>query len=285
MNIVSEIISSYMESFYQEPDEDLVELRSFAEEQFVPIIQKDTEELLRILTALQKPARILEIGTAIGYSACFFARTCGASVTTIEKDEELYWTACSNIRQLNCSDKVFVIHGDAKDVLQEMNKSSFGAASDGFDFVFIDAAKSHYREFWDLCVPLCADDAMIVCDNVLMRGLTAIEPMEAEHKHRTSIRNMREFLQFVREIPYADTCVLTVGDGVSLSRIDREIYDIWREQEESRSVSAQNAEDAAGHISTEAPATSSAQAAERTAAQASDIEITSDLTGPQTIKQ
>ena len=224
MNIVSEIISSYMDSFYREPDEDMQALRSFAEEQYVPIIQKDTEELLRILTALQKPARILEIGTAIGYSACFFARTCGAHVTTIEKDEELYWTACSNIRQLNCDNKVFVMHGDAHDILRELNNSGFDPARDGFDFIFIDAAKSHYREFWDLCVPLCADDAVIVCDNVLMRGLTAIEPMEAEHKHRTSIRNMREFLRFVKELSYADTCVLTVGDGVSISRIDREEF-------------------------------------------------------------
>lgn len=232
MNIVSELISSYMDNFYREQDEDLMVLRDFAEDNHVPIILRDTEELLRILLTLQKPKRILEIGTAIGYSACYFARTSGAQVISIERNEELYRTACSNIRQLGCSDKVFVIHGSAEDILKEMNASGFDAAEDGFDFVFIDAAKSHYRTFWDLCIPLCAEDAVVVCDNVLMRGLTAIEPMEAEHKHRTSIRNMREFLRFIKEIPYADTCVLTVGDGMSISRIDREVFDLDRQSRE-----------------------------------------------------
>lgn len=223
-NIVSELISSYVDAFYQEQDESLMELRSFAEEHHVPIIQKDTEELLRILLALQKPARILEIGTAIGYSACFFAEICNADVISIERDETLYRTACSNIRQLGYDAQVFVIHGNAQDVLEEMNESEVDAAEAGFDFVFIDAAKSHYREFWDLCVPLVSEDAVIVCDNVLMRGLTATIPEEAAHKHRTSIRNMRDFLQFLKELPYADTCILTVGDGVSISRIDKEAY-------------------------------------------------------------
>ena len=223
-NIVSELISSYVDAFYQEPDQSLMELRSFAEEHHVPIIQKDTEALLRILVALQKPARILEIGTAIGYSACFFAECCKADILSIERDESLYRTACSNIRQLGHSGQIFVINGNAQDVLEEMNDSEFRASEEGFDFVFIDAAKSHYREFWDLCLPLVSEDALIVCDNVLMRGLTAIAPEEAAHKHRTSIRNMRDFLQFLKELPYADTCILTVGDGVSISRIDREAY-------------------------------------------------------------
>ena len=222
MNIVSEIISSYVDEFYQELDDDLKALRSFAEERFVPIILKDTEELLRFILTMQKPARILEIGTAIGYSACFFARTCGAHVTTIERNEELYKTACSNVRQLGCGDLVTVLHGEATDILKEMNDSVTDWSSEGFDFIFIDAAKSHYMEFWDLCVPLCADQGIIACDNVLMRGLTATKPEEAAHKHRTSIRNMRDFLQFVKELPYADTCILTVGDGISISRIDRD---------------------------------------------------------------
>lgn len=224
-NIVSEIISSYVDTFYQEQDESLKELRAFAEDNFVPIIQKDTEELLRIILSITGPSRILEIGTAIGYSACFFAGICGAHITTIERDREMYESACSNIRQLGYKDRVMPLHGDAVSILREMNESDIDAESEGFDFVFIDAAKSHYREFWDLCVPLCRKDATIICDNVLMRGLTATKPEEAAHKHRTSIRNMRQFLQFVKELPYADTCILTVGDGIAISRIDRSAYD------------------------------------------------------------
>ena len=222
-NIVSDIISSYIDAFYQEQTEDLKELRAFAEERYVPIILKDTEELLRILLALQKPTRILEIGTAIGYSACFFAETCQAHITTIERDPDYFRTAVSNLSQLGHDGQVDVLFGEASEVLQKLAQST-NTNEEGFDFIFIDASKSHYREFWDLCVPLCADDGLIVCDNVLIRGLTAIKPEEAEHKHRTSIRNMRDFLQFVKELSYADTCILTVGDGISISRIDREAY-------------------------------------------------------------
>ncbi len=222
-NIVNDIISTYIDAFYQEQTEDLKELRAFAEERYVPIILKDTEELLRIILALQKPARILEIGTAIGYSACFFAETCGAHITTIERDPDYFRTAVSNVRQLGHDGQVDVLFGEASEVLQKLALST-DTAAEGFDFIFIDASKSHYREFWDLCAPLCADDGLIICDNVLMRGLTATRPEEAAHKHRTSIRNMRDFLQFLKELPYADTCILTVGDGISISRIDRTAY-------------------------------------------------------------
>ena len=228
-NIVNELISSYIDAFYEEPDDDLLELRSFAEERYVPIILKDTEELLRLLLAMHKPTRILEIGTAIGYSACFFARTCpDCRITTIERDEDLYRTAVSNLKQLGCADRIDCICGEASQVLKELGEKIKDPETEGYDFVFIDASKSHYLEFWELCLPLVTDDAVIICDNVLMRGLTAIEPMEAEHKHRTSIRNMRNFLKFVKEIPYADTCVLTVGDGLSISRIDRTTYEEYR---------------------------------------------------------
>ena len=173
-NIVNELISSYIDAFYEEPDDDLLELRSFAEEHYVPIILKDTEELLRLLLAMHKPTRILEIGTAIGYSACFFARTCpDCRITTIERDEDLYRTAVSNLKQLGCADRIDCICGEASQVLKELGEKIKDPETEGYDFVFIDASKSHYLEFWELCLPLVTDDAVIICDNVLMKGMTA----------------------------------------------------------------------------------------------------------------
>ena len=91
--------------------------------------------------------------------------------------------------------------------------------------VFIDAAKSHYREFWDLAVPLCKDDAVIICDNILMKGMTASDEYDKGRRYKTSIRKMREFVIYINSLDYADTCVLPVGDGVSISVIDKKYID------------------------------------------------------------
>lgn len=227
MNITNEIITSYINTLYSGGSEKLEELRHFAEEHRVPIILKDTESLLVGLFKIKKPVRILEIGTAIGYSACCFADCCGCNVTTIEADKNMYEIAKSNIKNLGFEDKVEVLFGDARDILEEFNDKNIRLAEDFgkekilFDVVFIDAAKSHYKAFWDLALPLCGEDAMIVCDNVLMKGMTASDEYDPKRKYKTSIRKMREFIRYINNLDYADTCVLPVGDGVSISVLER----------------------------------------------------------------
>ena len=201
------------------------QLRSFAESRHIPVILRDTEELLRILLFLKQPSRILEIGTAIGYSALFFAKAGQAQITTIERDPEYARAARTNIQQMGYEDRIQVLEGDAEHILSSPEFFEGRDLGPGFDMVFIDAAKSHYRSFWDLAVPLCADESMIVCDNVLIRGLSANDPMEIPHKHRTSVRNMREFLSFIKGLSFADTCVLSVGDGISISMIDQKSHE------------------------------------------------------------
>lgn len=227
MNITNEIITSYINTLYSGGSEKLEELRHFAEEHRVPIILKDTESLLVGLFKIKKPVRILEIGAAIGYSACCFADCCGCNVTTIESDKNMYEIAKSNIENLGFEDKVKVLFGDARDILEELNDRNIRLAEDFgkekilFDVVFIDAAKSHYKVFWDLALPLCGEDAMIVCDNVLMKGMTASDEYDPKRKYKTSIRKMREFIRYINNLDYADTCVLPVGDGVSISVLER----------------------------------------------------------------
>lgn len=219
MNITNNIITSYIETLYTSANPKLLELRAFAEAKKVPIILRDTEGLLLNLLKIKGTKKLLEIGAAVGYSACCFADGCGCEVTTIEADEEVYKTAVSNVDNLGFSDRVRVLHGDAREVLEKLAMESSDAEL--YDVVFIDAAKSHYKAFWDLALPLCKDDAVIICDNVLMKGMTASDEYDPNRKYKTSIRKMREFISYINNLEYAETCVLPVGDGVSISVIDK----------------------------------------------------------------
>ena len=213
MNITNDIIGAYIGDLYVNDNNKLMELRTFAEEKHVPIIQKDTEGLLRALLKLKKPAMVLEIGTAVGYSSCVFADCCGCRITTVEADENMADIAETNIAELGFGDEIKVLRGDARQVLE-------GLQGEKFDVAFIDAAKSHYREFWDLIIPLMNRDGLIICDNILMKGMTASDEFDTRGRYKTSIRKMREFVQYINNLDYADTTVLPVGDGVSVSILD-----------------------------------------------------------------
>lgn len=218
MNITNDIVKAYTDSLYTPVNNRLIELRHYAEEHHVPVILKDSEELLRFIAGVRRPGSILEIGCAIGYSASVFAFSSDCMVTTIEADETMYETACKNISDLGIDDRVTIIHGDAHNVLEALHTEK----NNCYDIVFIDAAKSHYREFWDLSLPLCRDDALIICDNILMKGMTASDEFDTKKRYKTSIKRMRSFVEYIKNQPYADTCILPVGDGMSLSIINKE---------------------------------------------------------------
>ena len=110
---------------------------------------------------------------------------------------------------MSLSDRIKVVSGPGQEVLDEITGT--------YDFVFIDAAKSHYRTFWDKALPLCRKGTVIVCDNVLMKAMTVSDEYDPKRKFKTSIRNMREFLAYITNTDMADTSILPVGDGVSLS--------------------------------------------------------------------
>jgi len=215
MNITNEIISAYIDNLYVNENKSLEELRNFAQRRHIPIIRKDTENLLKVIMKLKEPARILEIGTAVGYSSCVFADCCDCSILTIESDEMSAKAAEYNIRSLGFADRIEVRRGDARDVLRTLDPEY------RFDLVFIDAGKSHYREFWDLTMPFVSDGCMVICDNILMQGMTASDEYDPRGKHKTSIRNMREFIEHISGLEYADTTVLPIGDGMSISIIRR----------------------------------------------------------------
>lgn len=212
MNITNDSVTSYINGFYKPLDGFLDKLRKQAENDSVPIILKETESFLGFLIRYSKPARILEIGTAVGYSAIFFARL-GADVATVEIDEKMADAARSNISDAGLEDKITVFNGDGETVIKDKLSSA-----EPFDMIFIDAAKSHYERFLDAALTVCASGSLIISDNVLLKGTTASDEFCKSRRFRTNIKRMRGYLDHLSERDDLDTVILSCGDGLALSR-------------------------------------------------------------------
>ena len=210
MDIVDSRVTTYLDTLYKPVTPELGELRADSEEKLIPIILKDTEGFLMNLLRMKRPAKILEIGTAVGYSACVMAHTLPeCHITTIEAFEKPAETARENIKKLGYDTQIDVVVGPAQDVLDDLEP--------GYDFVFIDAAKSHYRTFWDKSVKLCNPGAIIISDNILMKGKTVLDRMDIIRRYRTSHKHMRNYLEYITNTDEADTALLPIGDGVAFS--------------------------------------------------------------------
>lgn len=228
MNITTEPVEQYLNSLYRPQDDVLAELRERAEAENIPIILREAEGLLLQLLRLKRPKRILEIGTAIGYSAMLFARECAeARVVTLELSEKSAARARENIEAAGLSDLIWVVEGDARDSLKQLaaafaaEEKESGCAPPPFDFVFIDAAKGHYQEFWEGIMPLAGDGCLIVSDNVLFKGMTASDQYIPERRQKTITNRMRSYLRFLTETDGIQTAVLPVGDGMAVSIIQK----------------------------------------------------------------
>lgn len=218
MNITNEKVTEYLEELYQPLNDDLKALRAEAEGQNIPIVLRETETCILNMIRMKKPRRILEIGTAVGYSAvCFAAASADIEIVSLESSEDMYLRASANVERYGFSDRIHIKLGDAVESLKELRKSITDVDSEGFDVVFIDAAKSCYKEFWKASVPLCRKGAVVISDNVLLKARTASDEYVTERRQKTSVRRMREFLNYIRKLDYADTAVLTVGDGIAVS--------------------------------------------------------------------
>lgn len=207
-------IREYINAFYEASCDELMALRLMAEEEYIPVIRRDTEMFLTSLLCVRKPKKILEIGTSIGYSAMYFSRICeDAQIYTIEKEEDILQIAKVNIEKFGISDRVHFLLGDGQEQCHKLADKGI----DGFDFVLIDAAKSHYKRFIDAAIEICADDAIIISDDIWQRGVTVSEEYDKKAKHRTNGRRMNEYLEFITHVPYLDTSLLDIGDGLAFS--------------------------------------------------------------------
>lgn len=194
--------------------DDLAWLRCVCERRGVPLIRKDTEAVIRHVLKTYRPARILEIGTALGYSACLMASVLPeTAVTTIEIYDRSFYDAKEAIGRLGLSDRIEQRLGDAADVLPVL-----AAEGRRYDLTFVDAAKSRYRVYFEGALSMMESGGVILCDN-LMLGATLEEPGKDDRRHRTSARQMERFIEELRRDSRVATTFYECGDGLSVSRI------------------------------------------------------------------
>ena len=214
----------FVDSHHKAVDEDLAELRRSNEDADVPLIFTETEEILGLLTGLTHPSRILEIGTAHGYSSLFFAKKLpDAHITTIERNPVMVDAAKAEFASRKEGERIDFRVGDASEILNELvSELSDADETEKFDFVFIDAAKSHYREFFEAAEKICTKDALIACDNILLKGwIVEAEGRDAK-RHRTSIKYMKQFLEYLRQRDDLEVSILTGADGLAIIRFINE---------------------------------------------------------------
>lgn len=206
-------LTTYLESLIPTRNERLLEMEEYARVHHVPIMELVGVETLLQILRIHQPNKILEIGTAIGYSAIRMAQSLEeTTIYTIERDEERYEEAIANIQKADLSDRIIVIKGDALDVFEQIQ--SYGP----FDFLFIDAAKGQYQKFFELYGTLITEKGIILSDNVLFRGLVAKEAANIESKRlRTLAKKIKKYNEWLMQHPLYHTTILPVGDGIAIS--------------------------------------------------------------------
>lgn len=219
-NITNEKVTEYIEQRYIPIDQKLWRMRLDAEDKYIPIIQRDVETLMISILNILKPKNILEVGTAIGYSSVVMAKTVDDSkIITMERAPEMIEKAVETLKDFQVEDRVKILVGDARENMDLLREKCLKGEQEKFDFVFIDGAKSHYLEFWHKLKDQVKPGAIIFCDNALMRGMTVDNSYDIRDKHRTNIKNMREFLDYITGLKDVQTSILPVGDGVTISYI------------------------------------------------------------------
>lgn len=188
----------------------LNEMREYAKLNHVPIINDEGLSFLKTIIALYKPKNILEIGTAIGYSASIMSMTSDSTVYTIERDEIMYNEAKKNISDLNLDGKVNIIFDDAL--------NSFDKLSDKkFDMIFIDAAKAQYTKFFELYTPLLNKGGIVVCDNMYFHNLVNSDLESLSKNVRNMVKKLQMFHEFLLNNENYETSIFDIGDGISIS--------------------------------------------------------------------
>ena len=203
-----EFSDAYIESFIHPRNELFLEMESFAKEHHVPIMQLSAIEALNQILRIQKPSTILEIGTAIGYSALRMATALpNCSIVTVERDPERVQYAKQFIARSTVANRITVIEGDALEVDVEKVQSTF-------DAVFIDAAKGQYMRFFEKYSALVPSGGILYIDNMYMHGLSDLDIKEVPRRKRTMIRNLSKFADWIMKHPDYDSTFFPVGDGL-----------------------------------------------------------------------
>lgn len=189
---------------------ELEKIKQKALEDKIPIIMDDTLNVISKILIEKRPSKILEIGTAVGYSAICFSEYLkdDGIIDTIEREEERVKQARENIKNAEVEDKINILFGDAVEILPTLNSK--------YDIVFIDAAKGKYPFFLKEALRMLSNDGIIIADNVLYKGYVMSD--YNKHKQRTAVRNLREFIQELKDNAELDVEILEVGDGLAIAK-------------------------------------------------------------------
>ena len=209
--IVDERMVTYIHSL-ESPEKPLIEeIEQEALDTFVPIIRKETQSFLKVLLMMKKPLRVLEVGTAIGFSAILMSEYIPEQghITTIEKYEKRIPIAKENFRRAGKEDQITLIEGDALEVMKSLNGS--------YDFIFMDAAKGQYIHYMPEAIRLLEPGGVLVSDNVLQDGDIIESRYAVDRRNRTIHSRMREYLYELKHKEELQTSILPLGDGVALS--------------------------------------------------------------------
>ncbi|GIN55867.1 O-methyltransferase [Lederbergia ruris] len=211
--MIDESVRNYLHSLIGDRPSIFYEMEQYAKEEHVPIMESTGIEVMLQMMKIQKPKRILEIGTAIGYSALRMAEALPDSqIVTIEIDESKIEKAQHYIQQAGAEKRISIIHGNALDVLETVR--SFAP----FDAIFIDAAKGQYKKFFEMYSKFLPASGCIYVDNVLFRGLVA-DPTARDNKRLAKIaEKLAGFNQWLMSHNEFETVIIPVGDGLAVSR-------------------------------------------------------------------
>lgn len=193
-------------------------IKQKALENHVPILQDVSLELIEVILKIKRPNKILEIGTAVGYSAIQFSKYLegeNSKIKTIELKEDMYNIAIKNISDMQLIDKIEVINADATKYLSTLDEKK-----ESYDVIFIDAAKGQYLVFLEEAIRLAKDNAVIIADNVYFHG--RVLNGYNEHRHRTATNRLKEYIRIVTEDSRLTSTILNVGDGVAISIVNKE---------------------------------------------------------------
>lgn len=210
--IVNERIVTYMHSLEKSNSSVLEKIEQQAHADKVPIIRKEMESFLRVMLLMKKPKRILELGTAVGYSAILMSESIDsdATITTIENYERRIPIARENIGLAGKEDVITLLEGDAMEIMPTLE-------GEQFDFVFMDAAKAQYIHFLPEVLRLMKSGAVLITDNVLQEGDLIESKYVVRRRDRTIHKRMREYMEAVKNHPQLETSIVPIGDGITVS--------------------------------------------------------------------
>ena len=208
-NINKDYIEDYIRELLPKHKDYLSDIEDYAIENSVPIVHPEVAQLLKVLVRMNKPKRLLEIGTAIGYSSLIMASASkDLEIVTIERNNDMIKLAKKNISNSPYKDDIKIIEGDADEEIKNVEGK--------FDFIFLDAAKGHYKDMFLGLIDKLNPGGIVVSDNILFKGMIASDDLVIRRK-KTIVKRMRDYLDYISNEEGLETTVIPIGDGVAIS--------------------------------------------------------------------